>query len=114
MKPDLAKCEKIQFLDLCRTPNCLQQMHIESPTRREVYLAILLLVSLLFVSQSRPDFDLPASVQTGSSDKQATPNSSNVEQAIAPQSLRDRIRWGAGEIPQTQILAHVPGEWCLW
>jgi hypothetical protein len=86
-------------------------MHIESPTRREIWLAVLLLVSLLFVSRSRPDFVLSPSIQSGPSDKPATQNSTHVEQEIPPQPLRDRIRWGAGEIPQTKIVAHVPGEW---
>ena len=83
-------------------------MHIELPTRREVWLAASLLVSLLFFSKSRADLDITPFVHD---DKSPTHNSGYVEHEREPELLRDRIRWEANDsIPQTKIVAHVPGE----
>jgi hypothetical protein len=87
-------------------------MLIESPTRREIWLAVFLLVSLLFISRSRSDLNLPRSVRAGPEDNLPTQNSTYLEHGIAPQLLRDRVRW-ASQVPQTKIVAHVPGELCL-
>ena len=86
-------------------------MHIESPTRREIWLAVFLLISLLFFSRSRTNFDVAPSTRTSGPNDNFSPsqNSSDVEQEITPQPFRDRLKWGAGEIPQTKIVAHVPG-----
>jgi hypothetical protein len=85
-------------------------MHIESPTRREIWLAVLLLLSLLLISRSRSDFGVSPSLRTRPNVNTQSKNSSYVEHEVAPQPLRDRIRWGTGEIPHTEVVAHVPGE----
>lgn len=84
-------------------------MHIEPPTRREIWLAVFLLITLLFVSRSRPTFELPSSASTGSQHDLATHDSASHGTELAPQSPRGRIRWGSGEVPQTKLVAHVPG-----
>jgi hypothetical protein len=88
-------------------------MRIEKLTRREVWLAVFLLVSLLSLSKSRANFNLTPSIQTPHDDKPPTHNSSYVEHEREPKLLHDRIRWGANDVPQTKIVAHVPGESCL-
>lgn len=84
-------------------------MHTEAPTRREIWLAVVLLLSLLFLSRSHSKFELPVSVETGINGNQSTTNSSFPGNEIALQSLRDRIRWGKAQVPVTKIVAHVPG-----
>jgi len=79
-------------------------MHIEAPTRREIWLALFLLVSLLLISRSRSDLNIPPDVRVSGL---LTENSSHVQHHSAP---HQRIQWGTGEVPQTKIITHVPGK----
>lgn len=85
-------------------------MHTETPTRREIWLAVFLLVSLLFLSRSSHSPNaLPASIQTDLHGNLSAPNASLAGDEIVLHSLRDRIRWGKAQVPETKIVAHVPG-----
>jgi hypothetical protein len=89
-------------------------MHTETPTRREIWLAVFLLVSLLFLSRSsHSSYVLPASIQTGLQGNLSAPNASLAGDEIVLHSLRDRIRWGKAQVPETKIVAHVPG-WTIF
>jgi hypothetical protein len=85
-------------------------MHIKSLTRREVWLAVFVLVSLLFLSKSHANLDHTPFIRTPHDHRPPTYNSSYVEHERERELLHDRIRWGANDVPQTKIVAHVPGE----
>lgn len=90
-------------------------MHTEAPTRREIWLAVFLLVSLLFLPGSHSDLELPASIHTGLYGNSSTRlNSSLISNDTGPQNFRDRIRWEMAQVPETKIVAHVPGRAVLF
>lgn len=75
-----------------------------APTRREVVLVTLLLVFLLLIS--RPS-NTTKPTRTGH-------NTYNTSVANgSPQAYHDtantRLTWGSSPVPQTKVLAHVPG-----
>lgn len=80
-------------------------MHIEPPTRREISLAVFLLVSLLLFSRSRSNLEFSPLNRTFSAH-----NSTQHGYQVTAQNFRGLIRWGKGEVPQTKLVAHVPGE----
>ncbi|KZP22516.1 hypothetical protein FIBSPDRAFT_1043561 [Athelia psychrophila] len=79
-------------------------MHIEAPSRREVWLAVLLLLSLLLISRSNSASSF-SSAGTGAQED-AQPHSAV---KVQPQNIRDVIKWGTGEVPHSAVVAHVPG-----
>lgn len=76
-----------------------------APTRRELVLVTLLLAFLLLIS--RPS-NTTNPTQTGH-------NTYNTSAANgSPQAYHDtntRLTWGSSPVPQTKVLAHVPGMW---
>ncbi|KAJ6584674.1 hypothetical protein B0H19DRAFT_1206422 [Mycena capillaripes] len=76
------------------------------PTRRECVLVLLLLLATLYYSNSRVTSDLvPASVSLPSH----TPSEFSTLQKNTPQVYDTRLSWGNNAVPQTKILANVPG-----
>ena len=78
------------------------------PTRRELVIVTLLLVFLLLVfrSNDKPSHghsSHPSLVGVGS-------NSTKSPGRSHSQTLRTQLSWGTSPVPQTKILAHVPGQ----
>ena len=85
------------------------------PTGREVVLLTLLLVILLSVSntfKSAPisiaEITKLRSAYYAEEPEEVQPLS--FESQYSLQSLTAPLNWGLGQVPQTQLLAHVPGE----
>lgn len=77
------------------------------PTKREVVLLAILLVTLL-VSFHQREQRPPLPLNLGNHDD--TPHVKPTSlQASSPQQLDSRLSWGSSPVPQTQIIAHVPG-----
>lgn len=77
------------------------------PTKREVLLLTILLVTLLVSFNKREQRPPPPpSLGTHNDTPHIKPTSL---QASSPQQLDSRLSWGSSPVPQTQIIAHVPG-----
>ena len=85
-----------------------------NPTAREVVILGVLLVSLLYLSATFPRNDgaisellagKPYLVEEGSSVLPMT-----LETQYTLQSLNAPLSWGAEPVPETKIVAHVPGK----
>ncbi|PFH53395.1 hypothetical protein AMATHDRAFT_79208 [Amanita thiersii Skay4041] len=83
------------------------------PTPREVLFLAILFVFLLYFNSSRhpPLHDLQ--VQNTDYTINETLPSGNTLQRDHPQSLRTRLTWGKAVVPETKIIAHVPG-WTIF
>ena len=81
------------------------EMHIEAPSRREVWLVVLLLASVLLISWSNPSSSVTS---TGSALQEGVVVNSSLE--VKPKNIRDVVQWGTGEVPHSSVVAHVPGE----
>lgn len=80
---------------------------VAPPTRRELTIITLLLVFLLLVFRSH-DQPSPSHISQGVN------NSSDTNPSLsyngARQALRTRLTWRTSPVPQTKVLAHVPGQ----
>lgn len=94
------------------------------PTAREITLLTFLLVSLLYISSTFKSNNLTvseivklrANAFTGSvlgggygRDDDTEKKPVTFESQYSLQTLNKPMYWGMGQVPQTQILAHVPG-----
>lgn len=83
------------------------------PTTREIFLLCLLLVGLLTFSTSiKPtavsDFaKLRSGIYTVEDEVEQAP--STFESQYSLQALSMPLSWGLGQVPETKIVAHVPG-----
>lgn len=81
-------------------------MALEPPTRREILLVTLLLLGLLYLSRSntRQHFTSvpPPRISFHS-------ESSTLGEEQIPRKLDTRLTWDASQVPETKIVAHVPG-----
>lgn len=85
------------------------------PTPREIFLLALLLVGLLTFSAtvqpsnlSIPDLTkLRANLYPFEGDAALPPPT--FESQYSLQALHAPLSWGSGQVPQTEIVAHVPG-----
>ena len=88
------------------------------PTPREIFLLALLLVGLLtFSATVHPsNLSVPDLAKLGASfypfDDDAPPPPPTYESQFSLQTLHAPLSWGSGHVPQTQIVAHVPGAPC--
>jgi hypothetical protein len=88
-----------------------------TPTIREICLVAILLASLLVLSQKNYDFSFQrASPPTEADRNHSSPLHDSILTAsddfafrAAPLDWRTRLRWADLQVPQTQIVAHVPG-----
>lgn len=85
------------------------------PTSREIGLLAILLVFLLYASSSFKATTLTVSdivklrSNTYSTDEDTDGKPVTFESKYSLQALNTPLHWGLGQVPQTQILAHVPG-----
>lgn len=85
------------------------------PTPREIFLLALLLVGLLtFSATVQPsNLSVPDLAKLGASlypfEDDTPPPPSTFESQFSLQALHAPVSWGSGQVPQTQIVAHVPG-----
>jgi hypothetical protein len=84
---------------------------VAPPTRRELVIVTLLLVFLLLVSRSNHQPALPPHSSVVNSDKHGV--STTPGHADTYQFSRARLSWGTYPVPQTKVLAHVPGRFLL-
>ncbi|KAF8158227.1 hypothetical protein B0H34DRAFT_797639 [Crassisporium funariophilum] len=76
------------------------------PTKREVLIVAVLLIALLFFSNSS-SATLPLSLGS-SHDTLSSPNTPSADSHI-PHSIDSQLTWGSSSVPETRIVAHVPG-----
>jgi hypothetical protein len=86
---------------------------VAPPTRRELVIVLFLLVILLLVSHSNHQPSLSPHSSVVNYDKHNISTTSGVPHAGDHQSLRTRLSWGTSPVPQTKVLAHVPGRFSL-
>ncbi|KAF9454843.1 hypothetical protein P691DRAFT_716768 [Macrolepiota fuliginosa MF-IS2] len=72
------------------------------PTRREFILVFFLLVALLFLNHGQPP-------RHPIFTKDSLSNSSHTLQTELPTRIQTRLSWGKDSVPQTKLVAHVPG-----
>lgn len=88
------------------------------PTGREVVLLSLLLVFLLSISNSFRSAPISLAEITKLRNSYYSEEAENVspisfESQFSLKSLTAPLKWGLGQVPQTQIVAHVPGKYRL-
>ena len=85
-----------------------------SPTSREICLLAALFVGLLYFSATFPRHKgavtdlLRPSPHVVEQDLDSLPLTLETQYTL--QSLNPPLRWGLGQVPETKIVAHVPGE----
>ena len=91
-----------------------------TPTLREIFLLGVLLVVLLSGTSKLKSSNITVSSLTGlSSDTEpavhrySATKSVPFESQYSLQQLSAPLKWGLGRVPETEIVAHVPGT-CLW
>jgi hypothetical protein len=92
---------RLDMLKICRS----------MPTRREIVLLTLLLAVLLLLTQVNTNLDLQTSLRLAPKQTH-TERPSNLtapSTKFEPQLPRTHIEWGSSQVPQTRIVAHVPG-----
>ncbi len=83
------------------------------PTTREIFLLCLLLVGLLTFSttikpSSVSEFaKLRGGIYTVEDDAEQAPSTFQSQYSL--QTLSMPLSWGVGQVPETKIVAHVPG-----
>ncbi|KAJ7081367.1 hypothetical protein B0H15DRAFT_786545 [Mycena belliarum] len=78
-----------------------------TPTRRECVLVLLLLVSILYYTSIRSrSFFVLAPISPPSPH---SPSAISTLQEQDPHVYETRLTWGTSEVPQTKVLANVPG-----
>ncbi|KAJ3551278.1 hypothetical protein NM688_g4797 [Phlebia brevispora] len=89
------------------------------PTPREIFLLGLLLTGLLIFSTTIHPSTLSVSdlskLRTNyyPTEDEVEPPPSTFESQYSLQALNVPLRWGLGQVPETQIVAHVPG-WTIF
>jgi hypothetical protein len=86
-----------------------------APTPREICLVFILLTALLAISKTNHDFSLrktPRPVLSGLDGQPIAIDDSPVlsDHHHTAQNGRTRLSWGSEPVPETKIVAHVPGE----
>lgn len=87
-------------------------MALAPPTRRELVIVTLLLVFLLLASSFRSDKQpsRPLHPYLGVDNNNISAAPAGVSHGGAPETLITRLSWGTSPVPQTKVLAHVPGQ----
>jgi hypothetical protein len=85
-----------------------------APTAREICLVLILLTTLLAISKTNHDFSLrktPRPVLSGLDGNPLAIVDSPVlaDHHHAAQNWRTRLSWGSEPVPETKVVAHVPG-----
>jgi hypothetical protein len=83
---------------------------VTPPTRRELVIVTLLLVFLLLVFRSNNQPFHPSQPSLVGSDNNISAKAPSRSHSGAPQTLKTVLSWGTSPVPQTKILAHVPGQ----
>ncbi|KAJ7695740.1 hypothetical protein B0H17DRAFT_930445 [Mycena rosella] len=85
-------------------------MGFAPPTRREILLLCLLFVGLyvIFPPTHHEFVSVPAPAVPSA--PQRRPKAPNVSVVVEEHIYETRLTWGTSEVPQTKIIAHVPGE----
>ena len=85
------------------------------PTAREICLLTVLLTLLIVFTLNLPhdrrtlkDIVVPYTVYEGGEVSAIAPT---LENQYTLQALDRPLRWSTGPVPETKIVAHVPGEW---
>ena len=86
-------------------------MHALTPTRREICLVVLLLVVLLLLSDANFDLGLRTSPISPFHRAGTKPvaDSSTLSDEYEERLQRTRLDWTLSRIPETKVVAHVPG-----
>lgn len=82
-------------------------MSLAPPTRREIVLVVVLFTALLFLSKVH--FDSRSRLISLSSPSTDFTNTIPAQNATA-RNYESRLSWGTAHVPETKIVAHVPGK----
>ena len=93
-------------------------MYSYAPTAREIFLLAILLVALVTFTGTFQSSSLSVSEVAKLRSSQFAghieeePTSIKFEEKFSLHSLHAPLLWGKGEVPETEIVTHVPGEHC--
>lgn len=85
-------------------------VNIGPPTKREIWLSVVLLVSLLLFTRVNYTAKYhPSYLETTAHKPHFETTAAVIDTPSKPTTYRTKSYWGSAEVPSTQILVHVAG-----
>lgn len=102
----------LQLQNQCRRVlhSAFMSLNVGPPTKREIWISIVLLVSLLLFTRVNYTARYQQSYIDAVTHKSKDHVNSVTDTPSSPRNYRTRSFWASGEVPETQILVHVAGK----